>query len=121
MICLDEPGIGGIRMPDIKEAIEVIKAQILTVVPDTEAIYLFGSHAYGTPHKDSDIDIFVIVPDCAQKNPVEIAIDIRGSIPQGFGYPLDILVGKSASFSKRRKGPTLQRTIAQKGVKLYER
>lgn len=105
----------------IKEAIDAIKGQILAIAPDTEAIYLFGSYAYGTPHKDSDIDIFVVVPDSVQKNPVEIAIDIRGSISRSLGYPLDILVGKSDSFSKRRKGPTLQRTIAQKGVKLYER
>ena len=25
------------------------------------AIYLFGSHAYGTPHADSDIDLYVLL------------------------------------------------------------
>ncbi len=24
------------------------------------SIYLFGSHAYGVPHKDSDIDLMVV-------------------------------------------------------------
>ena len=27
-----------------------------------EMIILFGSHAYGTPHADSDVDILVIMP-----------------------------------------------------------
>ena len=27
-----------------------------------EEIYLFGSHAWGTPGQDSDIDLMVIVP-----------------------------------------------------------
>ena len=27
-----------------------------------EKIILFGSHAYGTPHADSDVDILVIMP-----------------------------------------------------------
>jgi len=26
-------------------------------------VYLFGSHAYGTPHADSDVDILVTVDD----------------------------------------------------------
>jgi uncharacterized protein len=30
---------------------------------DPEEIILFGSHAWGTPHKHSDIDLCVIVPD----------------------------------------------------------
>lgn len=27
-----------------------------------EKIILFGSHAYGTPHADSDVDILVVMP-----------------------------------------------------------
>jgi len=30
---------------------------------DLEKIILFGSHAYGTPHKDSDIDLYVVTKD----------------------------------------------------------
>lgn len=26
-------------------------------------IYLFGSYAYGQPHRDSDFDLYVIIPD----------------------------------------------------------
>jgi predicted nucleotidyltransferase len=28
-----------------------------------EKIILFGSHAYGRPHRDSDVDVLVILPD----------------------------------------------------------
>ncbi|MBI5079988.1 MAG: nucleotidyltransferase domain-containing protein [Chloroflexi bacterium] len=26
-----------------------------------EKIYLYGSHAYGTPHEDSDVDLLVLI------------------------------------------------------------
>ena len=32
-----------------------------------EQIILFGSHAWGEPTEDSDIDLFVIVPDSDEK------------------------------------------------------
>jgi predicted nucleotidyltransferase len=39
-----------------------------------EQIILFGSHAYGTPHADSDVDILVIVP---ARNHHDQAVKIR--------------------------------------------
>ena len=35
----------------------------------TDKIILFGSHAYGTPHADSDVDILVIMPTRNQIGP----------------------------------------------------
>ena len=32
---------------------------------DPEVIYLYGSHAYGHPHADSDVDLLVVVDDSA--------------------------------------------------------
>jgi predicted nucleotidyltransferase len=29
---------------------------------DPERIILFGSHAYGTPNADSDVDLLVVMP-----------------------------------------------------------
>ena len=40
-----------------------------------EAIILFGSHAYGTPHEDSDIDLLIIKQ--TEKRPIDRASDIR--------------------------------------------
>jgi len=42
----------------IKNYIEVISQYY-----NIDAVYLFGSHAKGTPHKDSDIDIAIISKD----------------------------------------------------------
>ena len=46
----------------VKNDLNIIKESVLQVVP-AEAIYLFGSYVYGTPSEDSDIDIYVVVPD----------------------------------------------------------
>jgi len=47
---------------EIEPVIDNIKESILKFVP-ARHIYLFGSHAYGNPTKDSDIDIYVVTPD----------------------------------------------------------
>ena len=54
----------------------LIKESVLQAVP-AEAIYLFGSYAYGTPTKDSDIDIYVVVPDDTE-DLSELYADIQG-------------------------------------------
>jgi predicted nucleotidyltransferase len=45
---------------EIRTITEIIKETV-----DCEKIYLFGSYAYGEPHKDSDMDFYVVVPDDA--------------------------------------------------------
>jgi len=40
----------------IKEELDKLKEFIIHTVP-VEQIWLFGSYAYGTPHKDSDLDL----------------------------------------------------------------
>jgi uncharacterized protein len=42
-----------------------IKNQIIEALKplDPEKIILFGSYAYGNPHKDSDIDLYIITKD----------------------------------------------------------
>ena len=45
--------------------IEKIKLEIIKNLEplNLNQIILFGSHAYGTPHKDSDIDLYVVTND----------------------------------------------------------
>jgi len=46
-----------------------ILADILTRlvrVYHPEMIYLFGSYAWGTPDKESDIDLYIVVKDSSQ-------------------------------------------------------
>jgi len=103
---------------NIQRDLDIIKENVLKTVP-AEAIYLFGSYAYGTPDKDSDLDIYVVVPDYIQQNPLDIGADIRVSLYKKLGMPMDLMVGKSSIFKRRAEGPTLQRTIARDGVLLY--
>jgi len=37
------------------------KKVVLTIIPDA-TVYLYGSYSKGTAHKDSDIDVAVVVP-----------------------------------------------------------
>ncbi|MCL2434313.1 MAG: nucleotidyltransferase domain-containing protein [Clostridia bacterium] len=104
----------------IQRELEIIKAGILETVP-AEAIYLFGSYAYGNPTKDSDLDIYVVVPDDVQQNPLDIGADIRVALYKKVGMPMDLMIGKSSAFRRRAAGPTLQRTIARDGVRLHKK
>lgn len=103
---------------NIQRDLDIIKENVLKTVP-AEAIYLFGSYAYGMPDKDSDLDIYVVIPDAVQENPLKVGADIRVALYKKLGVPVDLMVGKSSIFKHRAQGPTLQRTIARNGVLLY--
>ena len=79
---------------------------------------MFGSYAYGTPGEKSDLDIYVVVPD-GTENLSELQADIRELLWKKKTVPLDLLVGRSSVFNRRKNGPTLERAVAQKGLKLY--
>lgn len=91
---------------DINNELNIIKENVLKTVP-AEAIYLFGSNANGTPHKDSYLDIFVVIPDDIQENPLTIGAEIRYYLYKKLNMTLDLLVGKSAVFNSRKQDPTL--------------
>ena len=44
----------------LEQAVERLKSEF-----QPEQIWLFGSHAWGTPTEDSDVDLMVIVPSSA--------------------------------------------------------
>jgi len=105
----------------INNEILAIKDSILKIVGnDCEKIILFGSYAYGTPQKDSDYDVFVVLRDDAEK-PILILQNIYGGLAQNPNYKgVDILANYKSRFEARSKLPTIERTIAQKGVILYD-
>ena len=101
----------------IQSDLDLIKESVLQTIP-AEAIYLFGSYAYGTPNEDSDIDIYVVVPDGTTELG-ELYADIVGLIGRKRVFELDLLMGHSSVFNRRKNGPTLERVVAQKGTMLY--
>ena len=97
--------------------LDAIKQIIINKV-DTEAIYLFGSYAYGIPKEDSDFDLYVVIPDDGIR-PLEAAQILNNAIYESQRRPIDILVGKSSDFHKRKLLPTIEKMVARDGVMLY--
>ena len=83
-----------------------------------EKIILFGSHAYGQPHRDSDVDVLVIMPD-AKRYGRRPSLSIRRKVPAGF--PVDILVKDPRDIADRlREGDSLLEEIVNHGRVMYE-
>ena len=103
----------------IQKEINFLKDKIVKTIP-TEVIYLFGSYAYGTPNEDSDFDIYVVIPNGGLR-PVEAVQSIYRSVRGMKRKPMDILAGTVETFERRSKQITLEHTIANEGVLLYEK
>jgi predicted nucleotidyltransferase len=81
-----------------------------------DKIVLFGSHAYGTPDADSDVDILVIMP---ARNQLDQAVRISLAIDPPF--PLDIIVRTPHTMRWRlAEGDSFLRDIISRGKVLYE-
>jgi predicted nucleotidyltransferase len=82
-----------------------------------EKIILFGSHAYGRPHDDSDVDILVVMP---ARSPLRMAARIENTIEPPF--PLDLIVRTPEEMSWRlAERESFLTKITSKGKLLYEK
>jgi HEPN domain-containing protein/predicted nucleotidyltransferase len=82
-----------------------------------DRIVLFGSHAYGQPHADSDVDILVVMPT---RNQHDEAARIRGAVDAPF--PMDLIVRTPAGLAWRlAEGESFHTEIVTKGKVLYEK
>jgi predicted nucleotidyltransferase len=85
-----------------------------------EQIFLFGSHAWGTPTENSDVDVFVIVPESSER-PLQRARRALACLG-GIKIPKDILVRTRAETEKyRHVYASLESQIFEKGRVLYVR
>jgi predicted nucleotidyltransferase len=111
----------GVNKRMINDEILAIKNSVLkTVGENCEKIILFRSHAYGTPGKGSDYDIFVVLKDGTEK-PILVLQSIYGGLAQNPNYKaVEVLANYKSRFEARSKLPSIERTIAQKGVVLYD-
>ena len=98
--------------------LEKIKELIINAIP-IEQIYLFGSYAYGTPRKDSDLDLYVVLKDEVHLREIDASIKIRQAICEQQTMPLDLLVIKNSRYLERKTAPTLERKIAREGILIY--
>ena len=105
-------------MVNITEVTNAIKESVLKFVP-AKSIYLFGSHAYGTPTEDSDIDIYVVTPDDTGSFS-QLYTKIVCDLSYKNIFFIDLLLGREAMFNDRKEKRHFERTIHQKGRLLYE-
>jgi predicted nucleotidyltransferase len=100
-----------------KKDIEKVAKQIVDYFhPDR--IILFGSHAYGNPHADSDVDLLVLLP--YEGKGFKKSLEIINKLNPPFG--MDILARRPDDTSRRyEQGDPLIREALDKGEVLYER
>jgi glycerol-3-phosphate dehydrogenase len=83
-------------------------------------IYLFGSYAWGTPHKDSDLDLMIIVDHSTQASYERPRAGYHALF--GLGIFKDILVYTKSEFKEEAEDTsTLCHKISKDAVKLYEK
>src|SRR5437899_11599861 len=77
------------RLPSGRVPRAAIRRYVRQVVErfHPQKVILFGSHAYGTPHADSDVDLLVVMPT---RRGVAWPVRIRMALPAPF--PTDLLV-----------------------------
>lgn len=102
-----------------KNDLEVI-CRIIRDAVDVDEIRLFGSHAYGTPNKDSDYDLCVVIPDSGIR-PADAVKAIRRALYPVQSGPMDVVVIRQSRFTERQLTASLERKIAREGILLYKR
>ena len=101
---------------------EILKrlTKLVVDVASPTRVYLFGSQASGQEKDDSDLDVFVVVPDDVA-DPRALSSAIRIAISEVVSMPCDVLVEREADFLARSELPTIERTILETGVVVYEK
>jgi predicted nucleotidyltransferase len=100
--------------PDLlQQAVDRLKSEF-----QPEEIWLFGSHAWGTPSADSDVDLMVIVPS-SEERPVRRMQRAQRCL-RGIGFAKDVLVNTRSEFDRyRHLAASLSHKISEQGRKLY--
>jgi len=85
-----------------------------------EEVILFGSHAWGTPNQDSDVDLLVIVSQSDEK-PIQRAVRAQNCMDRLL-VPADILVKTRPEIERyRHVRASLERKMLEQGKVLYGR
>lgn len=97
---------------------EITKRLISGLDPDQ--IILFGSHAWGTPTEDSDLDLMIIVPE-TDLDPHQRAVRALKCL-RGLKFPKDVLVKtQSEVASASLVYASLVSEVLERGRVVYER
>lgn len=83
-----------------------------------DEVWLYGSHAWGTPHDDSDVDLLVVVPH-SDESPIRRSQRAHRSL-RGLRMPKDVLVETRQEVNRVKELKTsLENDILSRGRKIY--
>jgi predicted nucleotidyltransferase len=87
--------------------------EILTCLPTTQAVYLFGSAVTGDLHEESDVDLAVLLPhDEAKRRGALNLSDLRYQLEDVIGRRVDLI-------NLRRASTVLQHQVLVNGRVLF--
>jgi len=95
----------------IKNHLNQLLPEIITKFPSIQVMYLFGSHASGTPKTDSDADIAVFT-DGSETPTMDLEVGVF--LQQRLKRPVDVVIIQKAS-------PIFQHEIMRKKVRIFEK
>jgi len=93
---------------------------------DTYLVVLFGSYAYGIPHKDSDLDLLVVTNSTEMPKTYKQKMDLYMYVSQQIldiqkEIPIDLLVFTIPMYDKFvALQSSFSKEIIKKGVLIYE-
>ena len=103
----------------VQAELEKLKDLIANAIP-VEQIYLFGSYAYGTPHKDSDLDLYVVLKDDLPMRDLDAGLQARFAIVRQKSMPVDIIAKNKKDFLNRMNVKfSLEQKVTRDGIRIY--
>jgi predicted nucleotidyltransferase len=92
---------------------EILVQRILLALPETQAIYLFGSAAAGRIRDDSDVDVAVLLPHERAKEVGSLALsDLAFDLMKALRRDVDLINLRLAS-------TVLQKQVIENGIVLF--
>jgi predicted nucleotidyltransferase len=83
-----------------------------------DQVWLYGSHAWGHPHEDSDVDLLVVVPS-SDESPIRRSQRAHRCL-RGLRMPKDVLVETRQEVDRVKELTTsLEHIILSQGRRLY--
>lgn len=105
-------------MKTLDESLLETATQRLVAEFQPEQIWLYGSHAWGNPHEDSDVDLLVVVPH-SDEPPIRRSQRAHRSL-RGLRMPKDVLVETRQEVDRVKELKTsLENIILTRGRRLY--
>ena len=86
------------------------------LIHTVSTMVLFGSRAWGKPHKDSDVDLLIVSPTFRKKRWIERGLHLYDH--WNLDYPVDFLCYTPEEFERLKKGIILVHQAVKEGIEI---